>query len=80
MTDIRRGAPVALVLGLSAAALLWVGGVGLIAWWKYPMLRAAILNECSSPADAKWGMPWEQGRAPSVSACVHAQPPGLPWS
>jgi hypothetical protein len=78
MTDTRRDATAALVLGLLAAALLWVGGVGAMTWWTYPMLRAAILNDCSRPADKKRGMPWEQGRAPSVSACAHARPPGLP--
>ena len=78
MTDTRRGATAALVLGLLGAALLWVGAVRVMVLWAYPTVRAAILNDCSRPADKKWGMPWEQGRAPSASACAHAQPPGLP--
>jgi len=75
MTDTRRDA---LVLGLLVAALLWAGAVAVMARWTYPMIKAAILTDCSRPADQKWGMPWEQGRAPSVSACAHARPPGLP--
>jgi hypothetical protein len=80
MTAPRGGTTAALVLGLLGAALLWVGAVRMMVWWAYPSVRAAILNDCSRPTDKKWGMPWEQGRAPSVSACAHAQPPGLPPS
>jgi hypothetical protein len=77
MTDTRRDA---LVLKLSVAALLWAGTVGVMAWLSYPMFRAAILDDCSRPADKKWGMPWEQGREPSESACAHTQPHRLPWN
>ena len=76
MTDTRRDA---LVLGLLVAALLWAGAVGVMAWRTFPMFKAAILDECSR-SEKKWGMPWEQGRVPSESACAHTQPHKLPWS
>ena len=77
MTDTRRDA---LVLGLLVAAPLWAGAVVVMAGWTYPMLKAAILDSCSRPADKKFGMPWEQGRVPSESACAHTQRHSLPWS
>jgi hypothetical protein len=74
MTDIPRDA-ISLV-----AAPLWAGAVVVVAGWTYPMFKAAILDDCSRPADKKWGMPWEQGRESSESACAHTQPHRLPRS